>query len=96
MNRLAGATERRWAVRNAGWAINRGAARNMILKILNSEEMENESRGGCKRRHFGAVVTMGKVMGPAFLSGLSRDRRGPFRRSRDSILRMSFYWYAVV
>lgn len=48
---VGGATDRSDAVRSAGCAINRGAARNMAQKDINKEEMVNESRGGCRRRY---------------------------------------------
>lgn len=75
MYRLAGAMGRSDAVRSAGRAINRGAARNMIQKDMKQRrDGQRESwrmLTGCE----GSVVTMVKVMGPAFLSGQSRDLR---------------------
>jgi hypothetical protein len=65
--RLAGATDRSGAARSAGRAINRGAARNMMLKNVKQERDVKRAvadvNGTRKCRHYV------KVMGPAFLSG---------------------------
>jgi hypothetical protein len=70
---LTGATDRSGAARSAGRAINRGAARNMMLRDVkqkrDAERDVADVNGTRKCRHYV------KVMGPAFLSGKSRDLR---------------------
>ena len=72
--RLAGAADRSGAIRSAGRAINRGAARNMMLKDVKQKEDARRDVADVNDillcRHYV------KVMGPAFLSGSSRDLRG--------------------
>jgi hypothetical protein len=68
MYRLAGASDRSGAVRNAGRAINREAARNIMHKNTKRETRGRTSvvadvNGTRMCRHYV------KVMGPAFLSG---------------------------
>jgi hypothetical protein len=57
MYRLAGASDRNGAVRNAGRAINRGAARNIMHK--NTKEKQEVERASWRMSTIhGCVVTM--------------------------------------
>jgi hypothetical protein len=57
MYRLAGASDRNGAVRNAGRAINRGAARNIMHK--NTKEKQEVERASWRMSTVhGCVVTM--------------------------------------
>jgi hypothetical protein len=71
--RLAGATDRSGAARSAGCAINRGAARNMMLKDV--KQKEDAKRDVADVNGLRLCRHYVKVMGPAFLSGRSRDLR---------------------
>jgi hypothetical protein len=60
MYRLAGASERSGAVRSAGRAINRGAARNMMQKDMSQKEDVERASWRMSTVH-GCVVTMEKL-----------------------------------
>jgi hypothetical protein len=49
IQRLAGARERRGAVRSAGRAINLGAVRNMMQNGMKQKEDGERKRSGCER-----------------------------------------------